>query len=268
MKIKEIKVGKSGVLPIASFSNLKPAYEITAEVNGKDDIPQALAKLQDILDERFTIEENRALVKLIEKQFKNIGFHEKDGKKYPRVSSIMGWDKEWRIPKYELSQYAARGTIVHKLFHLFLTEGKWFDPKEIGELEDSVNILLSGNLNLHWKDSSHKKFMEKFRGDIGEIEAMEKIVFNEELFYSATPDLIAPFKGLKSVIDYKTGAYDFAQLAAYAGCVEGIKQLVILPVGPTDNVSGYKKPIIKTDWENDWQRWVEMRKKFRENFGI
>ncbi len=249
MKIKEIKVSKSGVIPIASYSNLRPGYEITADVNEGDDISQVLAKLQDVLDQRFAIEENKALVGLIERQFKNIGFHEKDGKKYPRVSSIMGWDQEWKIPKYELSQYGARGTIVHKLCHLFVTGKKWFNPAEIKELENEVNILLSGNLKLHWKDCSHKKFFEKYIEDIGEVEAMEKLVFNEELFYAGIPDLVAPFNGLKSIIDYKTGSYTFIQLAAYAGCVLGIKQLVIFPLGASNNVSGYSKPVIKTNWE-------------------
>jgi len=270
MKIKEITASKTGVIPTASFANLKPFFSAMAELNEKDDPDECFAKLQDILDARFALEENKALVNLIEKQFQNVGFHknEEDGLDYPRTSSIMSWDSEWKIPKYELSQYGARGTIVHKLVHLYVTEGKWFNPIEIAELDDEVNILLSGNLKLSWEDCSHKKFMEKFRDDIGEVEAMEKIVFNKELFYSATPDLVAPFKGLKSIIDYKTGVYDFAQLASYAGCVEGIKQLVIFPIGKCDNVSGYKKPIIKSDWKADWDRFVERRRKFRENFGI
>ena len=180
----------------------------------------------------------------------------------------MDWDKEWRIPKYELKQYAARGTIVHKLIHLYVTTNEWLDPNGMEDLQDEVNLLLSGNLKLHWKDCSHKKFMEKFGSDIGKVEAMEEIVFNKELFYSGTPDLVAPFKGLKSIIDYKTGAYDFASLAGYAGCIDGIKQLVIFPVGKSKNVSGFSKPIIKTDWKDDWQRFVGMRKRFRENFGI
>ena len=268
MKVKEITVGKSGVIPIASYSNLRPSFSVTVEPEEGEELDSIFEKIQMVIDERFAIEENKALIKLIEKQYKNIGFREKDGKKYPRVSSIMGWDTEWKIPKHELNQHGARGTIIHKLNHLFITENKWFDPKEIEELEGEVNKLLSGNLKLHWEDCSHKEFMEKFRGDIGEIEAMEEVVFNEELFYSATPDLIAPFKGLKSVIDYKTGGYDFAQLAAYAGCIEGIKRLVIFPLGPTNNVSGYSKPIVRLNWENDWKKWLMMRKKFRENFGI
>ena len=244
------------------------SYSITAELDAKDDPEKILEILQNILDKRFSIEENRALVRLIEKQFKNVGFHEKDGKQYPRTSSITGWDSKWSIPAHELNQYGSRGTIVHKLIHLYVMENVWLDPKEIPELQDDVNTVLSGNLHLKWEDCSHKKFMEKFGGDIGEVGAMEEIVFNEELFYSGTPDLVAPFKGLKSIIDYKTGAYDFMQLASYAACVEGINQLVVFPVGKSKNVSGYSKPIIKTDWDKDWKRFIVMRKRFRENFGI
>ena len=270
MKIKEIRVSKSGVLPIASYSNLRPGFEIVADVNEDDDIPQILAKLQDIIDERFNLEENKAVTKLIKQQFKNIGFHknEKDGREYPRVSSIMDWDKEWKIPKYELKQYGARGTIVHKLIHLYVTTDEWLDPNGLADLQDEINLLLSGNLKLSWKDCSYKKFMEKYRKDIGKIEMMEEIIFNEDLFYSGTPDLVAPFQGLKSVIDYKTGAYDFAQLSSYASCLSGIKQLVVFPVGKNKNVSGYSKPIIKTEWKDDWNRFVGLRTKFRENFGI
>jgi len=278
MKIKEIRVSKSGVIPIASYSNLRPGFEIVAEVGEDEDLEKCkltLKKLtpifeglQNVIDEQFAREENKALIKLIEKQYKNIGFHKKNGRSYPRTSSILDWDTEWKIPSYELNQHGARGRIIHRLSELFLKEEKWFNPTDLTELEDDVNILLSGNLKLHWEDCTHQKFMQMYGKFIGEPEAIEEVVFNEELFYSGTPDLIAPFKDLKSVIDYKTGGYDFAQLAAYAGCIEGIKQLVIFPLGPTNNVSGYSKPIVRLNWGDDWKRFLVMRKKFRENFGI
>jgi len=268
VKIKEIKASKGGVIPIASFSNLRIGFEISAEIGEDEDASLIFKKLQEIIDNQFEREEQNAAVKRIEKLYKNIGFHKKNGRSYPRVSSIMDWDTEWKIPSYELNQYGSRGTIIHKLSELFLKEEKWFDPTELTELEDDINIIKSGNLHLNWEDCTHQKFMQVYGKFIGKPEAIEEVVFNEELFYSATPDLIAPFKELKSVIDYKTGGYDFAQLAAYAGCIKGIKQLVIFPLGPTNNVSGYSKPIVRLNWENDWKRWLMMRKKFRENFGI
>lgn len=278
MKIKELKVSKSGVIPIASYSNLRPGFEIVAEVGEDEDLEKCkltlkrlspiFEGLQNVIDEQFAREENKAIVKLIEKQYKNIRFYKKNGKKYPSVTSIMGWDTEWKIPSYELNQYAARGTIVDRLLQLFLKENKWFNPQGLTELQNDVNTLLSGNLKLHWEDCTHIKFMEKYGELLGEPKEIQKAVFNEELGYAGTPDLIAPFKKLKSIIDCKTGGYDFSQLAAYAGCVEGIKQLVIFPLGPTNNVSGYSKPIVRLNWGDDWKRWLVMRGRFRENFGI
>jgi len=278
VRIKELRVSKSGVIPIASYSNLRPGFEIVAEVEEEEDLEKCkltlkrlapiFEGLQNVIDEQFAREENKAIIKLIEKQYKNIGFHEKDNKKYPRVSSIMGWDTEWKIPEYELNQFGSRGSIIHRLFQLWFQESKWFNPLELLELQDDINILKSGNLHLDWRDCTHEKFMEVYGKFVGKPRIIEETVFNEELLFAGTPDLIAPFRDLKSVIDYKTGGYDFAQLASYASCVEGIEQLVIFPVGPTNNVSGYSKPIVRLNWDDDWKRFLMMRKKFRENFGI
>jgi len=268
MKIKEVRVSKSGVIPIASYANLRPGFEVVAELEKGETMEECFEKLQDIINTQFAIEENKALIRKIEKLYKNIRFHEKNGKKYPSVTSIMGWDTEWSIPTYELNQYASRGTIIDRLFQLFISEGKWFNPQELIYLKKDVNTLLSGNLGLHWQNCSHIKFMEKYGELLGKPLELQKVVFNEELSYAGTPDIIGPFSDLKSIIDVKTGGYDFAQLAAYAACLEGIKQLVIFPVGPTNNISGYTKPVIRLDWQDDWQRFLEMRKRFRENFGI
>jgi len=268
VKVKEITIGKSGVIPIASYSNLKPAFSMTVEPEEGEDLDSIFKSVQEIIDNQFEREERNAAVKRIEKLYKNIRFYKKNGKKYPSVTSIMGWDTEWKIPSYELNQYGARGTIVDRLLQLFLKENKWFNPQELSELQNDVNILLSGNLKLHWEDCTHIKFMEKYGKLLGEPKEIQKTVFNEELGYAGTPDLIAPFQEKKSIIDCKTGGYDFAQLAAYAGCEEGIEQLVIFPLGPTNNVSGYSKPIVRLNWDDDWKRYLLMRKKFRENFGI
>jgi len=268
MKVKEITIGKSGVIPIASYSNLRPSFSMTVEPEEGEELDSIFKSIQMIIDNQFEREEQNAAIKRIEKLYKNIRFYKKNGKKYPSVTSIMDWDTEWRIPSYELKQYGSRGTIVDRLLQLFLKESKWFNPKELIELKDDVNSLLSGNLKLHWEDCTHIKFMEKYGELLGEPKEIQKAVFNEGLGYAGTPDLIAPFKGLKSIIDCKTGVYDFAQLAAYAACEEGVKQLVVFPLGPTNNVSGYSKPVIRLNWGDDWKRFLLMRKKFRENFGI
>lgn len=269
MKIKEIKASKGGVIPIASFSNLRIGFEISAEIGEDEDASSIFKKLQEIIDEQFEREEQNAAVKRIEKLYKNIRFYKKNGKKYPSVTSVMDWDTTWKIPSYELNQYGARGTIIHKISELFLLEGKWYEPEDIPELEKDINIVLSGNLKLHWEKCSHKKFFGKYRKDI-EIEAVEEVVFNESLNFAGRLDLRGKFQGLRSIMDNKTGGYKMMQLAAYSSCVEGNERLVVFPIGPTDNVSGYNRPVIceKEGIELNFKRFLEKRKNFRENFGI
>ena len=76
------------------------------------------------------------------------------------------------------------------------------------------------------------------------------------------------YEGKKSVIDIKCGTFDWRQLAAYAMCLEGIEQLVILPVGPTDNKCGYQKPKVNTMIQKEYEEFLKARAKFRRRFGI
>ncbi len=49
MKIKEIKASISGAIPIASYENLKPYYEIVADVEVGEDVDVAMKKLRSIV---------------------------------------------------------------------------------------------------------------------------------------------------------------------------------------------------------------------------
>ena len=42
MIIKEVVVGKSGVIPKASYSNLRPNYTLTMQVDEDDDIDEVI----------------------------------------------------------------------------------------------------------------------------------------------------------------------------------------------------------------------------------
>ena len=69
MRIKEIKSSISGVIPIASYENLKPYYEISAELLEGDDLDTSFATLNTKLREMFEREGNRAKADVIEKQY-------------------------------------------------------------------------------------------------------------------------------------------------------------------------------------------------------
>jgi hypothetical protein len=269
VKYKEISVGISGVIPVASYENLRPSFSATIEVqegDNEDDVVKAGMKL---VNYHFDVMVDKAKVDLIEKQYKNIRFREIDGKKYPSVTSILSWDKEWKISEDELSQYAARGTIVHKLIELYLKDKKWINPIDLKEPEivEAIDILMGGSLGLHWNQCSHEAFFKEFGDDI-EIESIEQVVINKEVRYSGRYDIKGKYKGKKAIMDCKTGAYDLAQLAAYAVCEDKIEQLIVLPVGITTNKSGVMKPIVSDDIEGEFKRFLYAREKFRKRFGI
>lgn len=268
MKIKEIKAALSGVIPIASYENLKPYYEIVAELDEGDDVDESMKKLKKVLRWHFEQEGNNAKADLIQKQYANIRFYEKDGKKFPSVTSIIGWDVDWKISEDELRQYGSRGTIVHKLIERYLGSAKWADPMEIPELSGDVATVTAGSLGLNWKDCSYITAIDKLMADLQMLE-LEKEIYNDEHLYAGRCDMVCNYKGKKTILDFKTGTTtDMRQLAAYAVCVKDVEQLVIVPVGPTDNKSGFKKPVISTDVAGEFKKFIYARIKFRERFGI
>lgn len=268
MKIKEIHVGLSGVCPLAAYENLRPSYDMTIEPSDEETPEECFVKAQKIIRGQFENEVNRARTDLIEKQYSNIRFREKGGKKYPSVTSITGWDINWRISDDELQQYAARGTIVHRLIEEYIKTGIWAEPEMLKDLKDDLIILATGSLNLDWKVCSHEKFFEVNEKDFEWLEG-EKEVFNEEHVYSGRYDRKAIYKGKLSIVDWKTGSnYNHRQTAAYAVCEEKIEQLVICPVGQTNNKSGYKKPDVTEDVKGNFKAFLKKRQGFRARFGI
>jgi hypothetical protein len=268
MKIKEIKASILGAIPIASYENLKPYYEISADVEEGEDVDAAMKKLRSIVRWHFEQEGNNAKADLIAKQYSGIRFYDKDGKKYPSVTSILGWNVDWKISEDELQQYGSRGTIVHKLIEGYLSTGKWIDPTNAPELALEVATVTAGSLALSWADCSYKAALEAIEGDLKVI-AQEQELFNDEHLYAGRADLVCEYKGERAILDMKTGnTTDMRQLAAYAACLDGIKKLIILPVGPTDNKSGFKKPIICSDIEKEFKGFLYARRQFRERFGV
>lgn len=267
IKIKEITVSLSGVIPVAAYENLRPGFSITAEPIDGEGSEKIIASLQQYLHAVFEGESNRGKADLIDKQYSNIRFYEKDGKKYPSVTSILDWDKQWRVTDDELRQYASRGTIIGAIVERFLETGEWADPLEIPKLREDVSVLMSGSLMFTWENCSHRAFMKAYRDKI-QTEAFQRTVYNDEALYAGTEDILGAFDGIRSVMDVKTGVFDMRQLAAYAICEKDIEQLVVLPVGLTDNKCGYKRPVVCDTVQKEFAEFLKARAKFRTRFGV
>lgn len=274
MKVLEISAELSGVISTAAWENLRPGFGMKVEIEEGEDPKETYELMRAILREQFEREGNVAKVDLLEKQYSSLRFYPRNGKKYPSVTSILGWDKDWKISEDELRQYASRGTIVHRILYEYfkVVDGKrnrqWIDPMECKELEEDVINVITGSLGLSWKDCSYKTFVEKFENDI-EIYAMEETVYNDEWLYAGRLDIRGAFKGKKGIMDWKTGSYEMPQLAGYAiASKESQEQCIVLPVGKTKNKCGYMNPIVTNDIEGEFKKLLKAREKFRNRFGI
>lgn len=278
-KIKEISVGLSGVIPTASFENLRPSYTMTVEpINGQDP-DDIFNQIEEYLHSRFDLEANRARTDLLAKQYASLRFRERNGMKYPSVTSILGWSKKWYFNLKDkegnavdvqdaLQQYAARGTIVEFMVLYFYEHGVWPNPTEYAGLNEDVDTLLGGSLCMHWADCSHEAFMEQFRDKIEIIDHNQE-VFNDKDFYCGEYDIYGKYEGVESIMDIKSGQFEMSQLAAYAKCLDRpVKQLVILPVNPTDNKCGYKRPIVCKNIQVEYDKFLSSRAAFKRRFCI
>jgi len=274
MKVTKVSAELSGVISIAAYENLRPGFGMEIELDEGEDPKEVFEIARKVLREQFQREGNVAKVDLIEIQYEKLRFYPRNGKKYPSITSVLGWDDDWRLSDDHLGQYSSRGKIVHKMCYEYfkVLDNKrvriWIDPMECKEIEEDVINVITGSLGLSWKDCTYKKFVEKFENDIV-VYAMEEVVYNDEWEMAGTLDIRGLFKDKKSIMDWKTGTYKMPQLAGYAiSSKEKQEQLVVLPVGPTSNKSGYKNPIICTDIEREWKILIKAREKFRRRFGI
>lgn len=273
MKVKEITVSLGGVIPSHEYGNYRPGYSMTVEPTNGETPEKVFADCERFLHGMFENLANRVKADDIYKTYAKLRRYIRDDKSYPSVTAILGWDvdlaKQANMTDDEMLQYACRGHIVEAMINQYLATGKWINPEDEPLLKENVSILATGSRMLTWNTCSHKAFIEKF-GDKIKVEKLQKTVFSDEYLYAGTMDILGEFDGIRSVIDIKCrkGGWDFRQLAAYAKCEKDVKQLVVLPVGDTDNKCGYIKPVICDTIEAEFEKFLKARARFKRRFNI
>lgn len=267
MNIKEITVGLSGVIPLASYENSRPSFSMTMEIGPGDDHAEAMEYCRSYLHALMDQEIAKGKIEYIKRAYESFRTYKHNGKEYFSVTTILYWDAEWRVTPDHLAQLAARGTIVGDMVETYLQKHYWLEPEQTDYLRDDVAVLKTGSSGLSWDDCSHKAFCEKYGDDI-KVERTQGVVYNDEHSYAGTYDILGTYKGKKALMDVKCGGYNFAQLAAYAVCCPGVEQLVVLPVGPTDNKCGYQQPKVTDDIKGQFEKFLDAREKFRKRFGV
>lgn len=282
MKPRTIKVGASfsGKVSTGSFENMNPGFyaEEVFEVSGYeenvDQIITARAKeLHEVIYKQFQEVAHKATVERIEKEFKDIRFYvAPNGKKYPSVTSILGFDYAgFKCSDEDLHQYASQGNINHARVAHYIQTGVWAKPMDLEVCWSDILALKKGPLNLNPDACDFPAFLEKY--PITNMKNGEA-VFNDEYEYAGTPDFdgIPDFKGaekIRTLFDVKRTVdkpKNFMQMAAYAKCM-GLTQLGIIPLND-DTDQKFSKPVMTKDVDAYFEMFVQKRKKFRERYGV
>lgn len=220
--------------------------------------------------EDFFQEQQEEIGRLLRSTMK---FYWHNDKAFPSVTSILR-------PKglsHFAAEYASRGSIVHYVFKCYLEIGKWIDWRDCEFLEKDIYVVETGRSRLRIEDANIKGFLETY-GDRFDFDRslVEKRFFNEEYSYTGKPDVPGLYAGWPAVIDVKTiGTYDkkaiemiFMQLAAYAHGIGNPEAWgVCIPLnGKTKE--GFGEPIVCTDLQPYWEKFLARRKALLDLYGI
>ena len=78
MNLKELTYSKSGVISKAAYENLRPFFSVTVEPEDGESIEEIFEKLKETVNQQFSLEEYKAKLDLIEKQFASLRLYNID----------------------------------------------------------------------------------------------------------------------------------------------------------------------------------------------
>jgi len=250
LKEIEIVASYSGKIATGRYENEAPFFSIKETWSGDVDVDARQGILSKKCYDKFAECEQRSLIDRIMAERKDIRFYDAgNGRKYPSITSIIGWDKDFFISKEDLTQYSARGAIVHKQIEICLKTGEWKDVRSIPELHREHVVIKQGKLQLNLEGYHIDQFCAKFK-----LETMdtETVSFNHEHAYAGRRDWKGKCDGKITLIDWKTSQsidkkYALAQLAAHVFCPDNydVEQAMAVPV-TSENAQGYSKPVLVT----------------------
>jgi len=284
MKISEVTVNLSAVIPTGSYQNFKPMYELKAQLEEGDNSQKCLEDLRETIRKLFAQDWTRLRDKDKMDFLTKVRWYEHEGKKLPSVTSVLGWAElnyKLRNPEKfqfggvdedELQEYGARGTIVHRQAQDWFENGMKSDyvmKTEFPELLVEKQLLKESHLKV--EDCNWLGFIEKHGKDFT-FEKNELRVIGEG--YAGTLDFIGTYKGRLAIIDIKTTTnYTprselnyFKQMAAYAKATGlEIKDLVIIPLTPS-NKCGFGAPKVEEMSDNLFNSFNDDLKAFERDF--
>jgi len=302
-RIIEIHASFTGVISTSQFENEKPLFALketlelpdeliekdgetfTAPAMSNEVIKARQKELHELCYSQFQAQAERAYQEKLAGLYRNIRWYPgKDGKKYPSVTSIIGWDEDFRVPPDELAQYGSRGTIIHKQVELFLKTNEWKEPKDIPEIYPDLVIIKNGNLGLEHDNVDFQQFYKDYPF---KVISLEDTVVNDDYRYGGRLDIHCiiekdnPGKWAKvdgiqfdvpTILDVKTGSSldktkGFKQQTAYAKCLPEVKQIGLIHL-TKENKCGYAKPVVLDNLNKYWHLFLKDLDNFNNRYGL
>lgn len=293
-RILEITASFTGTISKGAYENEKPLFALKETIDLQEDeglqwsdvdVADRQKQLQEICRNQFRKQEDASLVERIAKEYQNIRFYDiSDSVKYPSVTSIIGWDKDFHMSKEDLQQHASRGNIIDKQVEIFLSTGEWKEPKDIPEIYPDLVIVKRGGLGLEIGNVDFQAFYEKYPF---KVINQQQIVINHEHRYAGRREILCVIEREKkgawekidgvlfdvpTLLDIKATSsldktYVMKQCTAYAKCDLSIKQIGAIHL-TKNNKCGYARPVIESDLNKYWSLFLSDRKNFNKRFGV
>lgn len=275
-KLKEVEIvaSFSGTISSGQFENEKPLFslkEVWTDVADWEFVSHRQNVLEQMCYEKFAAVERRSMVEKIKQARQDLRFYPIGNEFFPSVTSVIGWDEDFYMDALELAQYAARGTILHKMVEVYLKTGKWPKPSDLPEIYPEMIILKKGNLQLSVDDVDFPGFFKKYPF---EVIHQETTVYNKEMRYAGRQDIKGKLDGKVTIFDIKTGSSIdkkkcFKQTTAYAHCSgnEDVEQMCIIHLNNKVQ-QGFSAPVIETDTNKYWHLFLKDRENFKTRFGV
>lgn len=212
----------------------------------EDAYKRIYTQLQGIVDPILQAEYDKRRVDL-----ENVRIREKDGKKYPSVTSILNPDGMSGKIK-NIQQYAERGNEADKHFKQLMTVGT--EP----ELDKSKFPDLPWEYDIKGFIKSNK-ILKKLEMPLWK---QDVLVFNDDWMYSGEIDLL---KEDILILDVKTGTWKWEQQIAYAKCIPSVQLVAIADLKENKYI---ELPITAPEITKAWEKFLVKRGEFKSRFGL
>lgn len=275
----KISFSRSATIQVGEL-NFDKIFFSAEEEFSLEDYKENTQFIKDFVNLEFEKEYDKIKQQIIVKELKDkVRFYEKDGKKYPSVTSILSFAKGFE--NYFKKGYAQRGTVLHAYMERYIKEGMRckFDfnilVQAMPQLAPELKIVSHEGIPL--EDLRVEEVIDNIKKLPIEFHESEQKVFNDEHVYAGTLDARGTYFDIKTLFDFKSGSSftdkkmlsDYwQQMAAYIKCLpdEGIKQMCIIPFDT--KLKGIRDPIVSTDIDMYFSLFLAKRNKFRDIYKI